>query len=149
MKLITHNFTIYDLKTKEGYCFIWHEGEGGLTSNEFSSILMYFLLNMVIPNLKEDEKTIIFYSDGCTNQNRNATLSNALLNTSILSNITIIQKILEKGHTQMEADSMHSTIERKIKNRVINVPADYVSICQEARITPKPYFVKYLNHIFF
>lgn len=149
MKLITHNFTIFDLKTKDGYCFIWHEGEGGLGSNEFSTIIADFILNTVIPKLKPDEKTIVFYSDGCTNQNRNSTLSNTFLNISMQSNITIIQKILEKGHTQMEADSMHSTIERKIKNRNINVPADYVAICEQARIIPRPYQVKYLNHSFF
>lgn len=149
MKLITHNFTIYNIKTKEGYCFIWHEGAGGLGANEFSGILTYFLLEKIIPNLPSDDKTIILYSDGCTYQNRNVILSNALLNISIQSNITIIQKMLEKGHTQMEADSMHSTIERKIKNRTINVPADYVSICQQARLNPRPYVVKYLAHNIF
>ncbi|CAH1100830.1 unnamed protein product [Psylliodes chrysocephalus] len=47
-------------------------------------------------------------------------------------------KISQKGHTQMEADSMHVTIERKLHNRVINVPADYVGICLHAREKPKP-----------
>ena len=75
-----------------------------------------FLSNTVTPNFKPGVRTIVIYSDGCTNQNRNSTLSNTLLNISILANITIIQKFLEKGHTQMEADSMHSTIERKFKH---------------------------------
>lgn len=48
-KLIVHNFTLLDLKTREGYCFLWNESDGGLTSNEFSSILVYFLENHVIP----------------------------------------------------------------------------------------------------
>lgn len=29
-KLIVHNFTIFNLHTKDGYCFLWHEGEGSL-----------------------------------------------------------------------------------------------------------------------
>lgn len=37
-KLIVHNFTVYDLKRKNGFCFLWNETEGGLSSNEFSSI---------------------------------------------------------------------------------------------------------------
>lgn len=42
-KLIVHNFTLYDLKRKIGYCFLWNETGGGLAANEFSSIIVYFL----------------------------------------------------------------------------------------------------------
>jgi len=27
-KLIFHNFTVYDLKRKNGYCFLWNKTEG-------------------------------------------------------------------------------------------------------------------------
>ncbi|CAH1108342.1 unnamed protein product [Psylliodes chrysocephalus] len=51
-------------------------------------------------------------------------------------------------HTQMEVDSVHSTIERKIKKKNINVPADYINICETA--CKIPYTVKYLDyHTFF
>lgn len=69
-KLVVHNFTLFNLKTQNGYCFVWHEAEGGLTANEFSSILVKFLENDVIPFLPNNEKEIILYSDGCTGQNR-------------------------------------------------------------------------------
>lgn len=144
-KLVVHNFTIFDLHTKEGYCFVWHEGEGELTSNCFSSIICQFLIAEVIPNLNGDQK-IILISDGCPAQNRNFILSNALLNLSVTQQICIEQKYLEKGHTQMECDSMHSTIERYLKGRNINVPADIVAACKYARKYPKPYNVDYLNH---
>lgn len=42
-KLMVHNFTIYNMKTRDGYCFIWHEAAGGGSSNEFASILCFFL----------------------------------------------------------------------------------------------------------
>ncbi|KAL4084850.1 hypothetical protein QTP88_027732 [Uroleucon formosanum] len=119
-KLIVHNFTIYDLKRKNEFCFLWNEIEGGLSSNEFSSIMIYFLQKYVINSNIGNMNSIILYSDGCTYQNRNTTLSNALLNLSINSNVTIIQKFLQCGHTQMEVDSMHSTIGRKVRNRKIN-----------------------------
>lgn len=48
----------------------------------------------------------------------------------------------------MECDSMHSTIERKLNNREIYSPAQYVEICKTARLT-KPYHVQYLQHTFF
>jgi len=39
-KLCVHNFTLFDLSTKAGICYTWHEGEGGLSANEFTSIIM-------------------------------------------------------------------------------------------------------------
>ncbi|KAB0793756.1 hypothetical protein PPYR_13376 [Photinus pyralis] len=147
-KLIVHNFTIFDMHSKDGYCYLWHEGEGELGANCFASIISNFLINEVIPQL-EPTQQIILFSDGCSAQNRNCTLSNALLNLAIEKQVCIIQKYLEKGHTQMECDSMHSTIERKLRRRTINVPADYVSLCKLARKNPKPYHVSYLDHTFF
>lgn len=127
---------------------MWNETECGLTAHEFSSIIIHFLQKFVINIAKEKEVSIILYSDGCTYQNRNSTLSNALLNLSLKTGVTIIQKYHLRGHTQMEVDSMQSTIERKIKNTKINVPADYVTICKNACIT-NPYYVEYLSFEFF
>ena len=123
-KLIVHNFTIYELKTHKGYCFIWHEAEGGVCANEFATILCNFIATNVLSfsHAGADDTEIVFYSDGCASQNRNSTLSNALLNLAVLYKIDLQQKILERGHTQMEVDSMHAKIEKKLKNMTINVP---------------------------
>lgn len=146
MKLKVHNFTIFDLKTGEGYCFLWHEGEGGLSANEFASIICDFILTQVSYEAGDE---VIFYSDGCGYQNRNCILANALLNVSQSEQIIITQKYLTKGHTQMECDSMHSTIERKLRRQEIFTPAGYVNVCKMARLHPKPYNVTYLDHSFF
>lgn len=58
-KSVVHNFTLFNLKTQDGYCFIWHEAEGGLTANEFSSVLCSFLEDTVIPNLPNNNNYII------------------------------------------------------------------------------------------
>ncbi|CAG4952562.1 unnamed protein product [Parnassius apollo] len=76
-------------------------------------------------------------------------MSNALLSTAMNHNIIIEQKFLEVGHTQMEADTMHSTIERVLKNKDINVPAEYVGVCRSGRKKPKPCDVTYLGHKYF
>nr|CAH7748643.1 unnamed protein product [Callosobruchus chinensis] len=144
-KLIVHNFTIFNLKTKDGYCYLWHEGHGGLTANTFASILYHCFRKHV----SEGVDKVILYSDGCTAQNRNAILSSSLSKLSQEIQITIEQKYLEKGHTQMECDSMHSTIERRLKKKIINVPADYVEVCELARLHPRPYVVEYLDYSFF
>lgn len=114
LKLSIHYFTIINLNTKDGFCFMWNETEGGITSNEFSTILSNFVLSQL--PLSEVKSKIVLYSDGCAYQNRSNPLANALLHLSTTKNIIIEQKYLEVGHTQMEADSMHSLIERRLKN---------------------------------
>ncbi|KAK6168332.1 hypothetical protein SNE40_020889 [Patella caerulea] len=143
-KLGCHNYTVYDLATKECVCYFWHEGEGELTANSFASCLHDYIETVLekSPNTKQ----IIIYSDGCTYQNRNVVLANMLLKVASDKNITITQKILEKGHTQMEVDSVHSVIERKIKKRPIYSPQNYIDIITSCK---KSYKVYYLSHTFF
>ena len=95
-KLSCHNFTIFDMKTKDVMCYFWNETEGDLLSNSFASCIVDY-----INKLDDNIKTLIMYSDGCTYQNRNVVLSNALLKSAHDKGITIFQKYLEKGHTQM------------------------------------------------
>ena len=35
-KLVVHNFTLYNLKTKEGYCYTWDKTQGDLSSIVFA-----------------------------------------------------------------------------------------------------------------
>jgi len=44
---------------------------------------------------------------------------------------------------------MHSTIERQLKGRTSNLPADYVSLCKLGRKNHRPYEVSYLDYTFF
>ena len=141
-KLCVHNFTVYDLVRKHCVCYVWNECEGGLTGNEFASCVVDFFTS----DLSSNEYVV--YSYGCGYQNRNATLASALSYFSKKIGKTITQNILEKGHTQMELGSVHSTIERKLKNRPTHCPADYVSIMRESRQNPQPYDVKYSTHDF-
>lgn len=62
--------------------------------------------------------------------------------------VSIEQKFLEPGHTQMECDSVHSAIERKLKNREIHLPSDYIRVTKEARIHPFPYETVDVDHSF-
>lgn len=92
---------------------------------------------------------VILFSDGCCAQNRNAILSNALLRLAIEKQVIINQKYLEKGHTQMECDSVHSAIECKVKGRKIYLPSQYANIAKSARTKPMPYDSRYLDYNFF
>lgn len=57
-------------------------------------------------------------------------------NLAKLKNTIIVQKCLEKGHTQMEADSVHSQIERQIRRRNFKESANYVGAIKNARTNP-------------
>ena len=133
-KLAVHNFTIYNMRTKNATNYLWHEGEAGISANEFASCIVNYL---------EENKgynEFILWSDGCGYQNRNLLLSNALLKFATEKKKRVTQKYLERGHTQMECDSVHSTIEGRLRNRDIHVPAEYAAVIKGARIKP-PYEV--------
>ena len=49
----------------------------------------------------------------------------------------------------MECDSVHSVIERKLRNRDVHVPAEYAAVIRGARSSPKPYELKYVDYSFF
>lgn len=144
-KLAVHNFTMYELANHDVTCYWFDESEAELVASTFSSCIIDTLINTA----KESNVPIILYSDGCTYQNRNAVLSNALLRFAMDTGITVFQKILEKGHTQMECDSVHSAIECKLKSREITLPSQYATVTREARKKPRPYKALYLDHSFF
>ena len=142
-KQCVHHFTFYKLATKDVYSYVWHEGEGALTANEFASCVTDFLTDN--PGFSR----YILYSDGCTYQKRNFTLAKALLHFAVTHKVEVEQKFLEKGHTQMEVDSVHGCIERHLKNASIYVPAQLVDKIESARTKLFPYRVKYLHQDFF
>lgn len=96
-KLACHNFTIYDLATRDVTVYVWHEGEGDLCASSFLSCLKNY-----ISSLPQNVTGVTFYSDGCNYKNRYCVLTNALISIAQERNITITQKYLTKGHTQME-----------------------------------------------
>ncbi|CAG9782467.1 unnamed protein product [Diatraea saccharalis] len=122
-KLCVHQFTIYNESDKNVSCYVWHEAEGGMDSNIFTSCLIDYL-----QKLEDKSRPIVIYSDGCCAQNRNTTLSNALLYYAKVHHAEIQQKYLVVGHTQMECDSVHASIERKKKGKELYVPADFNTI---------------------
>ena len=141
-KLTVHNFTLYDLRSHDVKCYVWHEGEAGLSASEFASCVADYLTVHA-----HEYDTAILYSDGCMYQNRNVVMANTLLSIFKRHGKVIQQKFLEHGNTQMEVDSAHLLIERKTKIVNIYVPADHVNIMKTAR--NPPYDVKYLGHNFF
>lgn len=152
-RLQVHNFTIYNLSTHQCTNYWWNETNGDLSASTFASIIIHHLKT----HCSTDKLPIIIYSDGCGYQNRNHILSNALSIFAIENDKVIEQKYLEKGHTQMECDSAHAKIEKKLKNKSIYLPIDYINVTKESRKTVKiddsvinkPFDAMYLNYDFF
>ena len=146
-KLNLHNFTFYNLVTRDVINFVWSETNGDLKSSSFTTIYIEYLTQLFEKNPKIS--TIILWTDGCTYQNRCHVLSSALVSFAVKNRVEIYHKYLEVGHTHMECDSVHSNIEKAKKRSKINIPTDYINIIQSSRKVPSPYGVRYLDYTFF
>lgn len=142
-KLCCHNFTIYDLATGDVACYFWNETAADLNASTFATCIISYLESLDITGVDR----VILYSDGCTYQNRNVVLANALLKFSVEHHVVVEQKFLEKGHMYMECDSVHASIERKVKHKDVFVPQPYVNAIESARC--KGYTVDYVDHSFY
>lgn len=142
-KMHVHNFTLYNLATKDAFCYVWTETEGNLASESFAYLQYHHFKEYIShhPSIEE----IVVWSDGCGYQNRNAVVANAYSELSRQSGVLIRQKYLCVGHTQMECDSMHSKIESKIVSDIFT-PRDYILAMLGARRKPTQYIVQQLSH---
>lgn len=141
-KLSLYNFTIYEC-TGEGYCYLWDETQGKKGSSEIGTCLLNYL-----ESLPETVHHVTSYSDTASGQNRNKFIVAAMMYAvSRIDNLQIIDmKYMESGHSYLEADSMHATIERAKKHREIHTPREYGLVIEMARKKKNSYKVHHLEH---
>lgn len=142
-KLVVHNMTYFNLKTKEGFCYVFDETNGDLSSQMFGYLHFSHFSRYLDAN--PDVSKIIIWSDGCGYQNKCTTIANSLLQLVVEKKVPIEQKYLTPGHTQMECDSMHSLIERRTKCDIFT-PREYMVAMEMARETPSAYKVTEVQH---
>lgn len=137
-KLSVYNFTVFDIGDRSGYCYMWPENIAKRGANEIGSCIWNFLQNQVRPEVKE----VTFYSDNCVGQNKNRIIPTVYMKAVSSTNINIVtHKFLERGHTQNEGDSVHSTIEKCIGKSKIFSPQQYYILARTAKTTGKSYIV--------
>ena len=141
-KLSTLNFTLYELATKKATCFMWHEAIAKRGANEVSSCLYQFIQQKVVQN---GVKIFRFWSDNCAGQNRNRIVFALYLLAAKEFGVTITHRFMEKGHTQNEGDSVHSTIERASDRKLIYVPEEWYCLVRWAKAEGTPYTVKEMS----
>jgi len=117
---------------------MWDETVSKKGSCEIASCLWLWL-----DNLPATVEKVTLYSDSCSGQNKNINmLTMMLVAVNVLPIKLIDHKFLECGHTQMEVDSMHATIERASHSAEIYVPRDWVTIASIAKKEGKAYGVR-------
>lgn len=130
-KLCCYNFTVYEgALPNKAYCYVWTEVHGKRGSNETGSCL-YRYINTLDTNVTG----LSLFTDTCGGQNRNKNVAAILMFIVQTSNhIKVIeQKFLESGHSMMECDSMHSSIEKAKKYTSVYTVNDWLNIFKYAR----------------
>lgn len=134
-KLNAYNFTIYENHSSDGYCYIWDECNAQKGSNEIATCVLKYL-----ESLPDTVTHVSSFSDTCGGQNRNKHICAAMLYAvnSIHHLETIDLKYMESGHSYLEADAMHATIERARKHKKNYTTREWALLIYSARIKPKP-----------
>lgn len=132
-----YNFTVYDATHKNGYCHVWHYQIAKRGAIEIGSCLWQFLMR----EHEKGIKNISFYSDGCGGQNKHRFIFALYIFASEKLQINITHRFFETGHGQSEGDSMHSTIERELKHKVVYTPDQMYVIIMNAKVTGEKYEV--------
>ena len=119
---------------------MWDESQGERGSSEIGSCLLMYISRLT--DHTSAIKEITLYSVSCGGQNQNQFVSSAFVYAiNINNNLEIINQIFfERGHSEMEADSMHSAIEQAKKCTSIFVPSQWATVISMAR-KRDPYIV--------
>ena len=142
-KLACHNFTIMDNVSRDVKCYFWHQGDGTMEASVFTTCILDHL-NSLPPHVD----SVFIISDNCFYQNKNIVLANGILEYAIKSSKMVTQLFLVSGHTHLNVDTVHSIIERKLRNKKIFGPSNYVNLIRQCR-PGQPFEVEYLDFSFF
>lgn len=145
-KLAVYNMTVYESRTKNGYCKLWTECDARKGAVEVGTVLFRWL-STKCTTPKPPCRHIIMYCDCCGGQNRNKYIVAMLLYAVQRLEIDVLElKFLLSGHTYMQVDSMHAAIEYQTRNATIWAPSEWRTVASNARKEPAPYHVEWLKY---
>lgn len=128
----TYSFTTYDLNSKNVDCYVWDESQAKRGSCEIATCLLKH-------NRSAGEKDeVIYYSDSCTGQQKNIQFCTMFLySVTNLPIETITHNYFERGHSQMEGDSVDTTIENATKVLKFSVQkVEFLGLKTQNKILP-------------
>ena len=94
---------------------VWHEAIAGRLAQDICSTYWNFFVQK-----QRDTEHIVLWADNCSAQNKNwqfFTFLASAVNSHLIAAKTIRMNYLVTGHKFMSADSVHSAIERELKNK--------------------------------
>ncbi|KAI4455584.1 dna-directed rna polymerases i ii and iii subunit rpabc2 [Holotrichia oblita] len=149
LKLCAYNLTIYEAALpNKAFCYAWSEVNEQRGSSEIGSAL-YKWIETIPTNVKE----ISLFSDTCSGQNRNQYIAALFLYIVQYTHLEVVHhNFMEKGHSYMEVDSMHSAIETAKKHVSIFTMNELLNVFKMARSKrlrnkrSNPYFVQELKY---
>ncbi|CAH1163448.1 unnamed protein product [Phaedon cochleariae] len=131
-KYAYYNFSVYESGRRNGYCYLWGESDGNRGSNDICTAL-----NMYIKKIDDENSTeeLFLFCDSCSGQNKNSLILSMIKYTldkcKHLNSIEV--NYLIPGHTYMPVDSVHATIERSLKGRIIYAPSEWPTVIKFSR----------------
>lgn len=122
---------------------MWDETQGKRGANEISTCIAMF-----IKNVPQNIQHLSLFADNCPGQNRNCVVAlmlyHSLWKHRALQSVEL--NFLESGHTHIECDSMHASIEHASHNANIFVPSDWCNVVTLAKRKGEPYTVQVLTY---
>lgn len=155
-KLNSYNLTVTELSKpdKKGaydnvHSYFWTESDAKRGAIEIGTCVWKYLEE--VSKDAKDPLNIIFYSDNCAGQNKNKFIMTMYMYAVHLFNIqSITHKFLIRGHTQNEADNIHSLIEKEVKKNLksgpIYTPVQYITLIKNAKKCNPPINVHELTY---
>lgn len=128
-QLNVYNLTVTDTKMHTTHCYMWDESQGERGSNNIASCLTQHTLQEIPEGVEE----LDIFSDSCVGQNRNSIVTSSMFTIlQVHPTLRIIRHIcLEVGHTRLECDNSHSTIESIKDKRICETPEDWYNAIRE------------------
>jgi len=103
---------------------MWHEGVAKRGANNIASCVWRYI------KANNTRKEFVFFSDNCSGQNKNRLVAAMYMHAAATLNVDRISHyFLERGHTENEGDSMHSTMKRAARRVNICTPIAVVHSC--------------------
>ncbi|GFO32007.1 vitamin B12-dependent ribonucleotide reductase [Plakobranchus ocellatus] len=135
-QLSLHSFNIHQLGSDTVHNFVYDETVGKKGADEVTSMLFYFVNNVVPQCVRHIE----FFCDSCAGQNKNFTVIRFLYYLVHFKKRFDTLKIAfpERGHSYMECDRDLALVNKKVD---AEVPSDWMEEFDRARTKPSPYNV--------
>ena len=121
--------------TREKFCFIWNET---ISNSEKCSYVYHVIKNQVAHQLTMKKNSLFFFHSDicCTSKKKKVLCFYALVLPS-----KIQSRVLLKGHTQSENDTIHATIASISKNIPVFTSSQWAAVIRTARQAFKFFFL--------